>query len=405
VSHFAPPKADPYGLRDAARRVTEVGRDLDAGGQRIASTGTATLGSWQGSASLLMAARARELRRVTQQKEQALTVVAQATERYADEVEQAKDEVRRLNELWDEAVRRGQQQAAAAAGERARQHAVQSYDDGSAALAETQAQLEQRYRRLNEGLEQDGFSLARALSSRDPITFLPGWIAGGVYTGQAAFKGVTSGMKAAKLARYSILLRQASQYFDVGNVRVARAVKASAEFRALSEALYGKTSTTRFIGGARTVAGKAFLPLTVVSGLVDIRTGGGHEGWRDPATRVAGAVGVAGAGALLVSASPLLFTLGPVGVAVAAAAVLAYGAWSIGSFVYDNRKAIAAFGGKVRDGVVGAVELQVEAARATVNTAKDVLATGAGAVGDAGKKVVDVITNPTRLIPKLADLF
>jgi len=425
VSHFAPPKADPYGLRDAARRLTEVGRDLDAGGQRIASTGAATLGSWQGSASLLMAARARELRRVTQQKEQALTVVAQATERYADEVEQAKDEVRRLNELWDEAVRRGQQQAAAAAtaraaaerqaqaaaeraaaaGERARQRAVQSYDDGSAALAESQAQLEQRYRRLNEELEQDGFSLARALSSRDPITFLPGWIAGGVYTGQAAFKGLTTGVKAAKLARYSVLLRQVSQYFDVGNVRVASALRASAEFRALSEALYGKTSTTRFIGGARTVAGKAFLPLTLVSGLADIRTGGGYEGWRDPATRVAGATGVAGATALLISASPFLFTLGPVGFAVAGAAVLAYGAWSIGNFVYDHRKAIAAFGGKVRDGVVRGVELQVEAARATVNAAKDVLATGAGAVGDAGKKVVDVITNPTRLIPKLADLF
>jgi uncharacterized protein YukE len=425
VSHFAPPKADPHGLRDAARRLTEVGRDLDAGGQRIASTGTATLGSWQGSASLLMAARARELRRVTQQKEQVLRSVAQATERYADEVEQAKAEVRRLNELWEEAVRRAQQQAAAAAaaresaerqaraaaekaaaaGERAQQQAVRHYDDGSAALAETQAQLEQRYRRLNEDLEQDGYSLERVLVSRDPITFLPAWMAGGVYSGQAAFKTVTSGMKAAKLARYSILLRQASQFYDLGNVKVAKAIKSSAEFKALSDALYGKTSTTRFVGGAMTKAGKVFLPLTLVSGALDIRTGGGYDGWRDPATRVAGAVGVAGAGALLISASPILFTLGPVGVAVAGAAVLAYGAYSIGSFVYDNRKAIAAFGNKVRDGVVRGVEMQVEAAKATVGAAKDVLAAGAGAVKDAGEKVVDVITSPTKLLPKVGDLF
>jgi hypothetical protein len=349
----------------------------------------------------------------------------QATERYADEVEQAKAEVRRLNELWDEAVRRAQQQAAAAAAaqaaaersaraaaERGRGRRRAGPAAGDPALrrrlggaGETQAQLEQRYRRLNEELEQDGFSLERALSSRDPLTFLPGWMVGGVYAGQAAYKSVTSGMKAAKLARYSILLRQASQYFDVGNVRVARALKASAEFRALSEALYGKTSTTRFIGGARTAAGKAFLPLTVVSGAADVVTGGGYEGWRDPATRVAGAAGAAGAGALLISASPFLFTLGPVGVAVAGAAVLAYGAWSIGNFVYDNRKAIAAFGDKVKDGVVRGVELHVEAAKQTVGAAKDVLAAGAGAAQDAGKKVVDVITSPSRLIPKVADLF
>lgn len=400
MSHFAPPQGDPHGLRDAARRLTTVARDLEARGDRVATTATGTLTAWQGSASLLMAARARELRRTTQQKQDVLSGLARATGRYADEVERAKDEVRRLNELWDEAVRRAHQRGARA------------YDDGSAALAETQAQLQQRYRRVSEELEQDGFSLQRALSSGDPMSLLPPWMAGGAYAGQAALRTATTARKASALVRYSVVLRQTGRYFDLGHPRVAGAVRGSAEYRALRDALYGKTSALPVAGRPLTAAGKVFLPMTFASGVADVLTGGGHEGWRDPATRTAGAVGAAGAGALLISASPILFTLGPVGLAVAGAAVLAYSAWSIGNLVYDHRDAIAAFGARVRDGVVRGAVAYTAAVGRTVAQAKEVLAAGADSVtraaGEAvetGRRVVDVITNPTRLIPKVAGLF
>lgn len=394
MSRFAPPRADPHGLREAARRLTEVGRDLEARGTRIAATGTATLDAWQGSASLLMVARARELQRVTQQQEQALGAMAAAADRYADEVERAGSEVRRLNELWDEAVRRS---------------SLQAVDDGSTVLAQTQAELEQRYVRMSAELEEDGFSLQRALSSRDPVTFLPSWLAGGAYAAQAIFRTATTSAKAAKLVRYSVLLRQVSRFYDLGHVKVAAAVLDSAEYRALMQALHGKTSRVPVAGRALTAAGRAFLPLTAMSGIGDVISGGGYDGWRDPVTRVAGAAGAGGAVLLMVSTTPYLVTLGPVGAAIAGAAVLAYGAWIIGSFVYDHRQAIGEFLGRARDGVVRAATATTQAAGRAVTQAKDAVLTGvgraAGAAVDTGRTVLDVVTSPTQLLPKVAGLF
>lgn len=432
MSRFAPPRADPHGLRDAARRLTEVGRDLEGRGERVAATGTATLHAWQGSASLLMAARAHELHGVTQHSRQALGSMAQATDRYADEVDRVQAEVRRLNEQWDDAVRRAQHQAAAAAaaaaaaqrearlaaeraaaeGERFRQRSVRTVDDGSAELAQTQAELEQRYRRITEELEAEGFSLQRALSSGDPVSFLPTWMAGGVTLGQAAFKTGTTATKAARLARYVVLLRQVSQCFPLGKPVIANAVRSSAESRALMDVMKGKPSTVPVVGRGLTVAGRAFLPLTLFTGLVDVRTGGGHDDWRDPVTRVAGGAGALGAGAVILSGATGLFVLGPVGVAVAAGAVLAYGLWSVGNLVHDERQAIGDFFGRARDAAVSVAVDRAVTVVQTVEQAKDLAVAGATGVAraggdavDTGRKVLDVVTGPTRLLPKVAGLF
>lgn len=83
------------------------------------------------------------------------------------------------------------------------------------------------------------------------------------------------------------------------------------------------------LGAVGKVLGKAFLPLTVFSGLKDVFTGGGYEGWRDAATRGFGLVGAAGAVTLMVASAPVT-------VAVAAGAVVLYTAWSAGNYVYDN---------------------------------------------------------------------
>lgn len=81
--------------------------------------------------------------------------------------------------------------------------------------------------------------------------------------------------------------------------------------------------------------GKAFLPLTAITGVVDVFTGGGHDGWRGWATRGFGLAGAAGAATLLLGGAALVASA-PVTATVAAVAVTAYGLWSAGSYVYDN---------------------------------------------------------------------
>ncbi len=101
----------------------------------------------------------------------------------------------------------------------------------------------------------------------------------------------------------------------------------------------------RFLIGSRAarIAGKAFLPLTVATGAFDAVTGGGYDGARGWATRGFGLAGAAGGGALLASSAGLI-ALGPVGVGIAGAAVLGYGAWTLGNYVYDHWDDITAFG-------------------------------------------------------------
>lgn len=103
----------------------------------------------------------------------------------------------------------------------------------------------------------------------------------------------------------------------------------------------------RFFMGSKAakIAGKAFLPLTMVTGAMDAVTGGGYDGARGWATRGFGLAGAGGAGALLFASA----SLGPVGLAVAGGAVLAYGAWTLGNAIYDNWDDITEFGGKAVD--------------------------------------------------------
>jgi hypothetical protein len=105
----------------------------------------------------------------------------------------------------------------------------------------------------------------------------------------------------------------------------------------------GKTPT--WLAGVRSTAGKAFLPLTVLSGGMDVVTGGGYDGARGVTTRILGGAGALGGAALLTGA----LASNPIGWTVAAGAVLAYSAWSAGNFVYDHWDDITEFGGRALD--------------------------------------------------------
>lgn len=149
----------------------------------------------------------------------------------------------------------------------------------------------------------------------------------------------------------------------------------------------------RFLMGSRaaSIAGKAFLPLTVLTGVMDGVTGGGYDGARGWATRGFGIAGAAGAGTLLASSAGLI-ALGPVGAGIAGAAVIGYGAWAAGNYVYDHWDDIKEFGSNA----AGWVGDRWSDASGAVSEAKDWagdrLSDASDALADAGKSTVKTLS-------------
>lgn len=149
----------------------------------------------------------------------------------------------------------------------------------------------------------------------------------------------------------------------------------------------------RFLMGSQAakIAGKAFLPLTVVTGLMDGVTGGGYDGTRGWATRGFGIAGAAGAGALLASSAGLV-ALGPVGVGIAGAAVIGYGAWTAGNYVYDHWDDIKEFGSNAAGWVGDRWDDASDAVGSATEWAGDKLSDAGSALADAGKSTVSTLS-------------
>lgn len=168
---------------------------------------------------------------------------------------------------------------------------------------------------------------------------------------------------------------------------------------AIAEFMKGKADGgfARFLVGAKNakLLGKVFLPLTVVTGVVDAVTGGGYDGGRGWATRGFGLAGAAGAGTLLASSAGLV-ALGPVGLGIAGAAVLGYGAWSAGSYLWDHRQQIADFAqgaaGWVGDTASSAWNATSGAVTEATDWAGDRLHDAADTAKDLGKSALDTVS-------------
>ncbi len=182
--------------------------------------------------------------------------------------------------------------------------------------------------------------LERAWASKDLISALGATAAGGLALAQtlkSSFKlfGKSQALlnflrsSSAPISDYATFLRNMGAADD-----------------AIAEFMKGKSNGgfARFLVGAKQARflGKVFLPVTVLTGAMDAVTGGGYDGGRGWATRGFGAAGAVGAGALLASSAGLI-ALGPVGLGIAGGAVLAYGAWSAGNYLWDHREQIADF--------------------------------------------------------------
>lgn len=160
---------------------------------------------------------------------------------------------------------------------------------------------------------------------------------------------------------------------------------------------FGKPASG-FLGGVRTVAGKAFLPLTVVTGVADVVTGGGYDGARGWATRGFGAAGAIGAGALLTGA----LASNPVGWAIAGGAVLAYGAWSLGNYVYDNWDSITEFAGNAAEWTGDRIADVGEGLSTATDWAGDQLSSAGESLGDAADAVGGVISGGLDALPDVS---
>ncbi|MBM6403464.1 WXG100 family type VII secretion target [Phycicoccus sp. CSK15P-2] len=164
---------------------------------------------------------------------------------------------------------------------------------------------------------------------------------------------------------------------------------------------FGKTPT--WLVGARTAAGKAFLPLTIATGTMDAITGGGYDGSRGTATRVLGGAGAAGAagllgGAAMYGGAAAFMASNPVGWGIAATAVTAYTLWTAGNFVYDHWDDISDFAGSaaswvgdrgadIGNAVDSATDWAGDRLSGAADTAGDMLSGAASGLGGALDKV------------------
>lgn len=236
--------------------------------------------------------------------------------------------------------------------------------------------------------------LQRAFASGDVIGALGSVGAGGIALAQV-IKGVMK--SAGKSKAFLDFLKASSAPITHYAAMVENFAKADAALDVFKNGKPAAEWMTKLLGqkgvGALRTAGKAFLPLTVVTGLADVVTGGGYEGARGWATRGFGLAGAGGAGALLAAGA---LGLGPVGLAVAGGAVLAYGAWSLGNLVWDNREAIGDFlgsaGKTVWNAGAAAVDWTKDAASNAVDWAGDQVSKAKDAVSDFGKGALDVVS-------------
>lgn len=154
-------------------------------------------------------------------------------------------------------------------------------------------------------------------------------------------KPLSAALKAKSLLDFLKLLRLKTLGELLSSVKVAEALKVF-----MQGARDGGVLARLGLPALGKLLGKAFLPLTAITGVVDVFTGGGYDGWRGWATRGFGLAGAAGAATLLLGGAALVASA-PVTATVAAVAVAAYGVWSAGNYVVDHWSTIRDTGARV----------------------------------------------------------
>ncbi|MDT9592892.1 WXG100 family type VII secretion target [Nocardioides zeae] len=197
--------------------------------------------------------------------------------------------------------------------------------------------------------EQEGISSADSVRP-DGYGWL-GLVPGGVATARAVQKLWGAGKGLLGLGAFFDALKHPARGFG-----------ALSRFEKVRDAIEAVLATRKT--GILGMLSRISVPLTMVTAGWEAITGTGYEGWRDVAGRGFAAAGALGAATLVIGGTALA---APVATA-AAIGVAAYGVWSAGNFVYDNRAAIGDFVSRTYEGARGWVSEQgtraLDAARA-----------------------------------------
>ncbi|MGH8777011.1 MAG: hypothetical protein ACRDWI_18305 [Jiangellaceae bacterium] len=325
MTRFELPRGDPAALGSAAHRLVAAADHVQSCGRSVSAAAAGSAAGWSGLAVLAMSARAHDVARVTDAHAIALRDAADATLAYARQVDLVRGEIATLNRrhsvAWDDAHDERRRIQAMPPDQRA----LFAGRDPLAELRATEQVLQRSYDDATERLRNAGRGLGRAIA--DPLAGLPGWVAHGLPVAQGLKASHTLATRGLLYGRWLAAGRRAGGD-PLWELRASQRLDA---FRHGSPVRPGAP-----FGQFRQVAGRVFLPATIVGGVVDAGTGGGYDGGRGVATRALGAAGAAGAVGVLALTNP-------VGLTVAGGAVLAYGAWSLGNLAWDNRRAIGSF--------------------------------------------------------------
>ncbi|MFF1528199.1 hypothetical protein [Cellulomonas sp. NPDC058312] len=414
-----PGAGDVHALRHLSRQLTTTVNELaDVHWEVRSRTGTLTEAAWSGQAGDAWRDSAQTCVDNLRHLLESIDPATDALTAYANRVEEIAEEAAVIRRRQDAAstllrsLHRAPETTTAAARTRWRD----ACDDASDTVRAGDRQL------------QDLADQRRAADTRlrgqiDPVRAVD-WDLAGVVSVPAPVRaagpsvGVPDGaVRLAQVGKDTVQLgskaRAYRQFVRSGFAPVAgrpraalrEGAKAAAALRRFCFGGEGSGVLARMRVPGAAVVGRAFLPVTIYSGVSDALTGGGYSGGRGAATRALGAVGAAGATALLASSmAPTLgagaLALGPVGLAVAGAAVLAYGAWSLGNLVWDHREAIGDFLGSAWSGIGDAAararDVGVRAASAAVDWARDrigsVTRRAADAVGDVAGGLLRVLS-------------
>ncbi len=142
-------------------------------------------------------------------------------------------------------------------------------------------------------------------------------------TGKAGWKTWSAAKRLHNLAKFFGALAKPATGF-AALTRAERLIEAGRAF------IHGTNNNPVF-----RLASRVALPLTVISAIGDIRTGGGHQGWRGWATRGFAVGGGTGAVVLIAGGVGAVATA-PITATVAAVAVTGYALWSAGNYAYDH---------------------------------------------------------------------
>lgn len=315
----------PGELRLAA---TALGRESDEL-RRLAALARCTVAepdTWSGVAAAAQRSGQLVWARLLMESVAPLDDLGDLLVRFAAEVEEGQDRIRRWMARKDEAVRelldverllRSADEAVRVELERRAQQARQLIEQARAHVAEAEEWLRGRADEL-AAIVADSWpaSLVQDLTSLGQV--------------RKGVKGLARAWQVALGSRE--LVRLAVQFARETGVAARKTLTETTRLAALVALRSPKAMS--FAG--RFVHPAAFVVLTGVGAVTDVITGGGYDGWRGATTRVLG-------GAALL-ALPALAVPFPPAVAAGGIVLTVYTAWTAGNLIYDNRVILARVG-------------------------------------------------------------